>query len=783
MGQQRDKWARVQQMIQSGAMPPKGRPRPDDTEVQNVLRALEQALAREEANLKPAPGRVTARRLNRAEYNNTVRDLLGVTLRPADDFPQDDSGYGFDNIGDVLSVSPVLMETYLAAAERVARVALFGDERLKPTAVRHRPGDRRIDATTTPLTEYDLTGLTLPNALHVTHKFPVTGEYGIRLVMGGTRPGGSEPLRLNAWVDGKSLPEAQLDLDNAATFTPGRQEFTGNIVETRARVEAGERWLAGSIVRMYEGLPPEYNGPNPSKRTRPTPQEFRLPPDIPPERAEEIRRRVAQRRTETAPINEVRVVAIEIAGPYEQPTGPSPASLQQVYVCGHLNGKHAAAACARRIVAALARRAYRRPVKTTEVDKLVGLVTAARQQGDSFEESLCVALQAMLVSPHFLFRLERDPGVVVAGFTPAVRGNDDKRPAGAKPAATTAHLITQHELASRLSYFLWSSMPDDELLRCADAGALRNPSALAAQLRRMLKDLKSRALVENFGGQWLELRKLESLKPDRQRFPAFDEYLRLSMRRETELFIESVVRDDRSLLDFIDAPYTFVNERLAKYYALPDVKGPEFRRVSLVGNERRGGLVTQASVLTVSSYSTRTSPVLRGKWMLENLLNAPPPPPLPDAPTLDESQIGTTRSLRQQLEQHRANPICASCHIRMDALGFSLENYDAIGGWRELDGKLPIDATGTLPDGRAFKGSVELKQILRADRDAFTRCVAEKLLTYALGRGLERYDQPTVKAIAARVAKQDYRFSSLVLEIVNSMPFQQRANAQGERRS
>ncbi len=444
--------------------------------------------------------------------------------------------------------------------------------------------------------------------------------------------------------------------------------------------------------------------------------------------------------------------SLEIGGPYNQAKGPSVESLKKIYTCGHVNGHHQAR-CARKIVAGLARRAFRRPVTPQEIDKLVSFVSLAQKQGDSFEEGLCQSLQAMLVSPHFLFRIEQSRGSAAAE--------------GSQP-------ISDHELASRLSYFLWSSMPDDELMRLADEHALRRPGVLEGQIRRMLKDPKSHALVENFGGQWLELRKLESVKPDRQRFPDFDEYLRMSMRKETELFFESIVQEDRSILDFIDADYTFLNERLAKLYKIPSVKGPEFRKVVLAGDTQRGGVVTQAGILTVSSYATRTSPVLRGKWILEKILNAPPPPPLPDVPNLDESKIGSAASLRQQLEAHRQNATCASCHARMDPLGFGLENFDAIGAWRTQDGKFPIDASGMLPDGRSFKGPVELRAILKGDRGAFTEGVTEKLLIYALGRGLESYDRPAVNRIVARLAAGNYRFSTLVIEIAASIPFQMR---------
>ena len=400
----------------------------------------------------------------------------------------------------------------------------------------------------------------------------------------------------------------------------------------------------------------------------------------------------------------------------------------------------------------LARRAYRRPVTAAEVNGLVHFVSLAQQNGDSFEQGVRVALEAILVSPHFLFRIESD--------------RDPNNPAA-------SHRLDDYELAARLSYFLWSSMPDEQLFRLAREHKLHKPDTIESEVRRMLLDPKSVALVDNFAGQWLELRNLDSVKPDPDRFPGFDEGLRAAMKEETRLFFEAVIHEDRSILDFIDGKFTFLNERLAKHYGIGGITGPEFRRVDLSGEER-SGILTQASVLTVSSYPTRTSPVLRGKWVLENFLNDPPPPPPPGVPNLNEAAIGTTASLRQQLEQHRANPACATCHTRMDPLGFGLENYDAIGRWRTQDGKFPVDAAGTLPVGRSFHSPMELKSILRTDRDAFARCVTEKMLTYALGRGLERYDKPAVNLICSRLAASDYRFSRLVLEIVGSLPFQMR---------
>jgi hypothetical protein len=744
----RDRWERVLQKLRAGEMPPKGMPRPKEVDQRAFVEFIEAQFSRADQGAKPNPGRVTAHRLNRVEYNNTIRDLLGVDLRPADDFPQDDSGYGFDNISDVLSLSPALMESYLSAAEKVSRAAIFGPAQMKATMVQHRVQGRKLAPNLKPLTDYDLSGLSLPNALHTPHRFPVDGEYVFRASLGGTRPAGSEPLTLALWIDGRQTQVTNFDATGVASFSNDRQDFAGMTKEFRVPVTAGDHWIAVSFLHLYEGLPVAYGGPNPSKLEVPPTPEFKPPPNLPPERVEEIRKRIEARRNEKLATNDARIDIVEVRGPYAQPKGPSAESVKRVMTCGHTDGHHQAA-CATRIVASLAHRAYRRPVTSQEVAQLTALAAKGQRQSGSFDEGIALALQAILVSPDFLFRIEKDTN-------------------------QGAHAISQHELATRLSYFLWSSMPDDELLQAADRGTLRQAPVLEVQVRRMLQDEKSHALVENFGGQWLELRRLESIKPDRQRFPEFEDYLRISMRLETEKFFENIIHEDRSIVDFIDGQYSFLNERLAQLYKIPGVKGPEFRKVSLAGTPERGGIFTQASVLTVSSYATRTSPVLRGKWLLENILNSPPPPPPPNVPNLDEAAIGSAASLRQQLEAHRQNPTCASCHAKMDPLGFGLENFNAIGAWRTQDGKFPIDASGTLPDGRSFRGPQELRAILKADRNSFTECLTEKMLTYALGRGLERYDQPAIKEIVHHVAANEYRFSSLVLEIVDSLPFQMR---------
>ena len=757
--------------LTAGAMPPPKMPRPSAEDVSVVTQWLAQQLATKpgksgtgispvnSATRDPAAeissGRVTARRLNRVEYNNTVRDLLGVDLHPADDFPQDDSGYGFDNIGDVLSLSPVLMEKYLAAAEKISRTATFGVQPLKPTLARLRTPERRQPPQLTPVTDYDLTGLSLPNAIHTTYRFPVDGEYVVRANLGGERPAGSEPIQVALWLDGQQIQTVQFDPAKGASFSDAaeRQVLWGLIQEFRTKITAGDHWLAVSIPHLYEGLPASYKGPNPSKLPVPPLPAFKPPPDLKPQEIEELRKEVEKKRAEKVPANNARIGSLELGGPYAVPRGPSRESLTKIYGCGHLNGHHERG-CARLIVERLAHRAYRRPVTSKEVTQLTTLIADVQRDGGAFEEGVATAIQAMLLSPHFLFRIERAPA------PPLTIGS--------------ARSLSQHELATRLSYFIWSSMPDDALLAAADRGKLAQPAALVAQVRRMLLDPKAAALIENFGGQWLQVRKLESVKPDRKRFPEFDEYLRLSMRRETELFFAGIVREDRSILDFIDANYTYLNERLARFYNVPNVQGPEFRKVQFATDAQRSGLLGQASVLTISSYANRTSPVLRGKWILETLVGAPPPPPPADVPNLDEAKIGSTSSLREQLEQHRQNPICASCHTSMDPLGFGLENFDAIGAWRTKDGQFPINASGTLPDGRSFDGPHGLEAILKAQPDDFSECLARKLLTYALGRGLEPSDDPAVKKIVKDMAADKYRFSSLILGIVKSESFQKR---------
>jgi mono/diheme cytochrome c family protein len=767
----RERWDEVVRKLKGSEMPPLEEDQPDEDQRQAVATWVEKELNRIDRVTPPDPGRVTARRLNRTEYNNTIRDLLGVDSKPADDFPQDDAGYGFDNIADVLSLSPVLMEKYVTAADRVARLALFGPPHLDPTLTKLRSDGRRPgDAHTFP-ESYDVTGVSLPNAFHAMYRVPVEGEYAIRVVLGGARPAGSAPITVSLWIDDREVQSRVYDLEGAARFDLDRQDFGGQATEFRVKLAPGDRHIAVAIPRIFEGLPARLHGPNPSARPEPV-RTFTPPPNATPERIAQAKQRFedAQVELQKIPYNGVRVGSVDVGGPYTQTSGPSRTSLEKIYTCGHLHGGHQPI-CARQIMTSLARRAFRRPVTALEIQKYLDLVQLAQKQENSFEEGLAVGIQALLVSPDFLFRIERDrrPATRTPTTTPASISAAAKAGALVQP-------INQHELASRLSYFIWASIPDAQLRRAADAGTLRDPRVLELEVRRMLRDPKAHALAEHFGGQWLQFRALESVTRDKDRFPDFEDYLRYSMRQETELFVENIIREDRSILDFIDGQYTFLNERLARHYGIANVSGPEFRRVDLAGTPR-GGVLTQASVLTVSSYATRTSPVLRGKWILENLLDSPPPPPPPDVPNLDESSIGTAASMRAQLEAHRKDPICASCHRRMDPLGFGLENFDAVGVWRTIDGKFPIDASGALPDGRTFTGPVELRAILEGDREAFAKCLATKLLTYALGRGLERYDTKTVKLIAGRLPARGYRFSALVLEVVNSLPFQSRRPA------
>ena len=665
-------WDTVRHMLKSREMPPPERPQPKAEEIEAVSAAIQGVFDRADATAKPNAGRVTLRRLNRTEYNNTIRDLVGVTFQPADDFPADDVGYGFDNIGDVLSVSPLLLEKYLSAAEAILDEAIVIAD---PPKLTKQVFDKLRTGSTATASE-----------LGKVVSFEA-GEYRVRLTVGGEHVG-TEPVKVMLRVMGEDVKAFDV---TAAADKP-------EVIEAKLKVKPGTGRVGVAFLN-----------PDPDKK------------------------RV------------LHLKGVEVEGPFD----PPPVAYPDVHkrLMAHQPGV-APRDAAREIVTRFATRAFRRPVKADEVDKCLALYDAAEKKGQRFEVRVRAALYRVLVSPHFLFRVELDPPNVAPG---------------------TTYQIGEYELASRLSYFLWNSMPDDELFALAAQGKLRQN--LDAQVRRMVKDPKSQSFLHGFAEQWLTLRKLDLASPEPRLFPTFTAELREAMLQESLLFFEAMVRDDRSIPDLLDADFTFVNEELAKHYGIDGVKGPEFVRVKAPAN--RGGLLTHAGILTLASNATRTSPVKRGKFVLDQLLNTPPPPPPPDVPELDD-QKQLKGTLRQQMEQHRANAVCASCHQRMDPIGFAFENFDAIGAWRNKDAGGAIDASGVLPDGRKFDGPAGLKKLMRADKAAFVRCVAEKMLTYALGRGLEDYDRRAVTAIVRATNQADDRFSALLTEIIKSDPFQKR---------
>ena len=687
----RDGWEAILEKLRAGEMPPKGIPRPPEPQMQALIHYVEGEFDKADRNIKPDPGHVTARRLNRSEYSNTIRDLLAVDFRAEKDFPTDDSGYGFDNIADVLTISPVLMERYMDAAEIIASRAMGADPLpAKPLEAQYHAKDktiRRLDLST----------------IEASHRVEWDGDYIVRFGMPGERAADAKPVTLGFWMDGtllKTLP-VETKPSKLVYFDPYSE------AEVRMYLPSGDHvFRAGFIDDDFVKTLSEKDAYNKKKN------KF--------------------------------LDSIVFVGPF--PTEVERASRKKILICDPKSGP----ACVEKIVSALAHRAYRRPVTRAEVASLLKFVALARSRGETTEQGIQLAIEAMLVTPQFLFRIEHDPNPT---------------------DAQDVHRISDVELAPRLSYFLWSSMPDDELLGLAEAGKLHDPAVLDAQVKRLLADRRSAALASNFAGQWLEIRNLDVVKPDPDKFPEWGPELRDAMKTETRMFFEYVLRENRPLSDFIDAKYTFLNARLAKFYGVPDVTGADFRRVELTTGQR-GGLLSQASVLTVSSYPTRTSVVLRGKYVLNNILGSEIPPPPPDVPALDESAVGTLMSLRQQMEKHRADPMCSSCHNKMDPLGFGLENYNGIGKWRTMDGKFPVDSSGTLPNGKSFRTPDEMRALLMAGLPQFSRCLTEKMLTYALGRGLHPYDRLTVNGINRDMAAGGYRFQSLIFEIVHSAPFQ-----------
>lgn len=692
--QHRDGWERILQKMRTGEMPPKGVPRPALTDVEAASKFLQGEFDKADRAAKPDPGRVTARRLNRVEYTNTIRDLLGVDFRADKDFPADDSGYGFDNIGDVLTISPVLMEKYVYAAERIAARAIGADPLPK------KPLEFEYHAKHKTIRRPDFSNI------EATHEIEWDGEYIVRIGLPGERAADAKPVTLNFWMDGKLLHWQQTETKPSGLvyFNPYSME------EFRLILPAGDHVFRAGFTN------------------------------------DEFIKTISNPKEAYNQKSNKFLDSITFVGPF--PAKVERASRKKLLICDPKTGN----TCVDRILTTLARRAWRRPVTRPEIAGLMKFVQMAKAEGQNVEQGIQLAIQAMLVSPHFLFRIERDPEPTNPNRT---------------------HSITDLELASRLSYFLWSSMPDEELFGLAETGKLHTPAVLDAQVKRMLADPRVAAFAENFAGQWLETRNLDQVKPDPVKFPDWGPELRDAFKTETRLFFESMLRDNKPMAEFLDARYTFLNERLARHYGVDGVKGPDFRRVDLATNQR-GGILSHGSVLTVSSYPTRTSPVIRGKYVMQNILGTPPPVPPPDVPPLDESSVGNAGSLRQQMEKHRTNAVCASCHNRMDTLGFGLENYDAIGKWRDEDGKFKVDSSGTLPSGKSFASPAELRVLLKDDLPDFARCVTEKMLTYSLGRGLERYDRRTVNAMMRQLGANGYRFQDLVFEVVRSLPFQSR---------
>ena len=722
-------WEKVARKLRSRAMPPPGRPRPDDAVYAAVAASLESALDRAAA-ADPNPGRPPIHRLNRVEYRNAVRDLLALDIDERALLPPDESGYGFDNIADVLAMSPVLLDRYMVAAEKVSRLAL-GDASIRPAVQTH----------TVPYTLWQDGRMSeeLPfgsrGGLAVRHHFPLDGEYVIRLFL--QRAYGNHIRGLGEAND----IELRLDRRRITRFTVGG---------------AGERapWDAVSRPSLYEQTADEGLQVRVDVKagTRLVSAAF-LDKAAVAEGVLEPRAGVSSLAYSRDRNAAMALDSIEISGPYNARTPEDTSSRRRVFVCSPVDAIQEEP-CAEEILSSLARRAFRRPVVDEDVEPLLALYREGRNEG-SFEAGIQFALRGILIDPEFLFRVERDP----AGVAPA-----------------SAYRLSDLELASRLSFFLWSSIPDDELLDVAARGQLEDPAILEQQVARMLRDARSDALVENFFGQWLLLRNMRTVAPDTEAFLDFDENLREAMERETELFVESQVRDDRSVLDLLRSDYTFLNARLARHYGIPNVYGNHFRRVT-VDSHGRGGLLGQGSILTATSYPNRTSPTKRGLWVLENLLGSPPPPPPPEVPALPDANHpddGRSLSMRERMEVHRTSPVCASCHVRMDPLGFSLENFDGIGAWRTTEGGTPIDASSTLPDGASFEGSSGLRDLLLGQEERFAETVTEKLLTYALGRGVEYYDGPAVRTVTRNAAASDYRWSSVILGIVESTPFQMR---------
>jgi mono/diheme cytochrome c family protein len=720
-----DTWEKVVVQLRSRAMPPANMPRPDNATYNAVATWLETELDRA-ASARPNPGRpADLHRLNRTEYANAIRDLLAIEVDGTSMLPPDAQAHGFDTNADALTIEPALLDRYLTAAARIARIAV-GDPSLRPTEERYTAVKGNSNEQTW-LWQTERLGepfsLGSRGGIAARHYFPVDGEYVIKVRLlqtyAGVIRGLNAPTTIEIRVDGVRAGQFTVGGPNAPT------DNADDKLQARVQLKAGLRQVLATIVKS-EGIKAEGLGPS------------RVP---------------IWNREGDVPSAELAISSLLIGGPYNGRVPQDSPSRRQVFVCQPTSSGDETP-CATKILSTLARRAYRRSVTNDDVKTLLEFYQRGRADG-TFDSGIRAALERLLISPDFLFRIEADPGSIAPG---------------------APYRLSDVELASRLSFFLWSSIPDDELLDLAIRGRLRDANVLDRQVRRMLADPRARtALVDNFFGQWLQTRNVWLLTPDANtKFPWFDDNLRTAFVRETELFLDDQLKSDRSIVDLLTADSTFLNEQLARHYGITGVYGSHFRRVTLA-DENRWGLLGKASVLAVTSYPTRTSPTIRGKWLLENILAAPVPPPPPNANTnLDESKLGKTTTVREMLEQHRANPVCASCHARMDPLGFSLENFDAVGQWRTTDGESVINASGVLLDGTKVDGPAALRSALVAQKEQFVRTVTGKLLTYAVGRQLEYSDAPAIRSIVRTAAVDDYRWSSTILAIVKSMPFQMR---------
>jgi mono/diheme cytochrome c family protein len=743
VGPHAEKWEKVVRKLRVGAMPPQGMPRPDRATEDAMAASIENLLDRAAA-AAPNPGQPVLHRLNRTEYANAIRDLLALEVDASDLLPTDDASFGFDNIGSVLGVSPALIERYLLASAKVSRLAV-GDPKIDPIIDTYRV---RADLTQ----NEHLEGLPLGTrgGVLIHHDFPLEGDYVIKvkllkstvdLLFGNNAQDQLLEIALNgqrvqtlAINEKKEIPPAERGqkvkeggFDPAAATKLSMSQPKDN-VEARIHVNAGPQTVSVAFVKRSYG--PSQDLMEPFERSTFDPSD---PKGLP------------------------HVLSVAISGPFDASGAGDTPSRRKTFVC-HPASESDELPCAKKIITTLARQAYRRPVSDADLETLLSFYQSGRNKGN-FETGIEMALRRILSDPQFVYRFERDPANI---------------------APDTPYRINDLELASRLSFFLWSSIPDDELLDVAARGKLHEHAVLEHQVRRMLADPRADSLVSNFADQWLYLRNLRSVAPDLESFPNFDDNLRQAFLRETELFFGSIIHEDRSVVDLLNADYTFVNERLAKHYGVPNVYGSQFRRISWPEDSPRRGLLGQGSILTVTSIATRTSPVQRGKWLLENVLGTPPNPPPANVPPLKENKAGDKQlSVRERMEMHRKNEPCAGCHKVLDPLGFALENYDAVGQWRTVsESGEKIDASGVLADGTKVNGVATLRAALLSRPNVFAGTMTEKLLTYALGRGLEYYDMPAVRAITHQAAQNNYRFSSIILGIVESTPFQMRRSQQ-----